>query len=90
MSKTVHLYPTAGAFILGEAAEEKDVSEADARRLLAYHPPAFTTDPPHRAATPTETPEPSTPVSATVTSSPTATDSPKATDFRALLKEVRD
>ena len=63
MAKTVHLYPVLGAFIPGVPAVECDVSPERAAELLAWYPPAFTTDPPDAPAEPTppdapaETPE---------------------------------
>lgn len=42
----VRLYPTADAFISGVPAVVTDVPREEAERLLAYQPPAFTTDPP--------------------------------------------
>lgn len=44
--KLVKLYPTGNAYILGEPAEEREVTEAEAKRLLRYDPPAYTTDKP--------------------------------------------
>jgi hypothetical protein len=44
--KLVTIYPTGDAYIAGVAAVEQEVSEAEAKKLLAYTPPAFTTDPP--------------------------------------------
>lgn len=42
----VRLYPTRDAFIPGVPAIEQDVTPERAEELLAYQPPAFTTDPP--------------------------------------------
>ena len=49
---TVHLYPTVQAHIPGVAAVECDVAPERAAELLAYFPPAFTTDPPDAPAEP--------------------------------------
>lgn len=46
MAKTVRLYPVPGAYIPGVPTAVIDVSAEEAERLLAYQPPAFTTDPP--------------------------------------------
>lgn len=43
---TVHLYPTGDYHIPGVPAVECDVTPERAAELLAYRPPAFTTDPP--------------------------------------------
>ena len=43
---TVHLYPTSDHHIGGVPAVEQDVTPERARELLAYAPPAFTTDTP--------------------------------------------
>ena len=40
------LYPTGTHYIAGVAAVECDVSPERAAELLAYSPPAFTTNPP--------------------------------------------
>lgn len=42
----VRLYPTRDAFISGVPAVVQDVTRDEAERLLAYQPPAFTTEPP--------------------------------------------
>jgi hypothetical protein len=58
---TVHLYPTNDAFIPGEPATERDVPAEEAKALLAYQPPAYTTSPPGEPAAealPAEEPEP--------------------------------
>lgn len=44
----VHLYPTPDFHIEGVPAAECDVTPDEAERLLAYYPPAFTTEPPFR------------------------------------------
>ncbi len=49
MSKTVRIYPVPGVSIMGVPAIEQDVTEAEAKRLLAYQPPAFTTERPKPA-----------------------------------------
>jgi hypothetical protein len=41
----VTIYPTEGAYIPGVPAVEQEVDQATADALLAYSPPAFTTDP---------------------------------------------
>lgn len=46
----VRLYPTRDAFISGVPAIEQDVTPEEAERLLAYQPPAFTTEPPGAVA----------------------------------------
>jgi len=50
----VRLYPTTGAYIPGEPAIERDVTSEEAERLLAYSPPAYTTEPPVVAPDPSE------------------------------------
>ena len=50
MSQKVRLYPTGTAFIDGVPAVVTDCTPAEAARLLAYQPPAFTTTPPDKAA----------------------------------------
>jgi hypothetical protein len=50
MAKTVRLYPVPGAYIAGVPAVVTDASAEEAQRLLAYTPPAFTTDPPEVAS----------------------------------------
>ena len=42
----VKLYPTANAYVLGEPAIEREVTETEAKRLLKYEPPIYTTTPP--------------------------------------------
>ncbi len=49
--KTVRLYPTGTAYIDGVPAVVIDVSPERAKELLAYFPPAFTTEPPAQPAT---------------------------------------
>lgn len=51
----VRLYPTGNAFIDGVPAVVTDCTPAEAARLLAYQPPAFTTTPPEPAKTPPPT-----------------------------------
>lgn len=54
----VRLYPTSDASIPGVPAEVQDVTPERAEELLAYQPPAFTTDPPPAADDqPTEAPK---------------------------------
>ena len=54
----VRLYPTTDASIPGVAAEVIDVTPERAVELLAYLPPAFTTDPPTKpASAPADTTE---------------------------------
>lgn len=45
-AKLVTIYPTGDFHIPGVPAVEQDVTPKRARELLAYRPPAFTTDPP--------------------------------------------
>lgn len=58
-TKRVRLYPTADATVPGVPAIEQDVTPEEAERLLAYSPPAFTTEPPGAVAAqqPTDPPE---------------------------------
>jgi hypothetical protein len=51
---TVRLYPTADAYIPGVPAVVTDCDPVTAEVLLAYSPPAFTTEPPAEPAQPTE------------------------------------
>ncbi len=44
--KLVHLYPLPDAFIPDVLAQECEVTEEEAARLLAYSPPAFSTNRP--------------------------------------------
>lgn len=44
MSETVRLFPVSGAFIVGEPAVEREVTPSEAKRLLRYQPPAYTTE----------------------------------------------
>lgn len=44
--KAVRLFPVPGAYINGEPAAEREVTEDEAERLLSYFPPAYTTTPP--------------------------------------------
>jgi hypothetical protein len=55
--KTVHIYPIEGVFIGGVPAIEQDVTEAEAKRLLEYKPPAFVIDPLYGAAEDKQHPE---------------------------------
>jgi len=57
MSK-VRLYPTGKAFIDGVPAVVTDCTPAEAERLLAYQPPAFTTTPPPGTPAVTDGPRP--------------------------------
>jgi hypothetical protein len=58
MAKLTTIYPTTGFYIPGVAAVVQEVSPERAAELLAYRPPAFTTDPPDEpAATPTDPPD---------------------------------
>lgn len=59
--ETVHLRPTVIAFIPGVPAVECDVSPERAAELLAWFPPAFTTDPPDAPAEPTPPDAPAEP-----------------------------
>lgn len=52
--KVVRLYPVPGAYIIGEPAAEREVSPAEAERLLAFKPPAYTKTPPKPPAAPAE------------------------------------
>lgn len=56
MTKFVRLYPTGDFYIPGVPAIEQDVSPERAAELLAYRPPAFTTDPPDQPAIEPESP----------------------------------
>lgn len=44
--EAVRLFPVPGAFIHGEPAVEREVSPAEAERLLSFRPAAFTKTPP--------------------------------------------
>lgn len=44
--ETVRLYPDPHHYVHGEPATVRDVSPAEAERLLAYRPPAYHTEPP--------------------------------------------
>lgn len=46
MADTVRIYPVPGAYLVGVPAIEQEVSEAEAKRLLKYDPPIFTTTKP--------------------------------------------
>lgn len=46
----VKLYPVPGAYVVGEPTDEREVTEAEAKRLLKYEPPIYTTTPPKKAA----------------------------------------
>lgn len=52
--RLTRLYPTAHSYIPGVPAIEQDVDEARAAELLAYTPPAFTTDPAEAATAPVQ------------------------------------
>lgn len=58
--KLVTLYPIPGAYLPGVPAVETEVSAREAKRLLKFDPPAFTTerppDPPEEPAASTEGP----------------------------------
>lgn len=58
-TETVHLTPTLDFHIPGVPAIEQDVTPERAAELLAYRPPAFTTDSPVVPAAPST--DPSTP-----------------------------
>jgi hypothetical protein len=58
---TVHLYPVEGASVYPYPADEIDVTAAEAKALLAYEPPAFTTEPPKGVKAKPEQPEEGTP-----------------------------
>lgn len=58
--KLIRIYPTGDFHIPGVPAIEQDVTPERAAELLAYRPPAFTTDPPGEPADePTDSEEPS-------------------------------
>lgn len=50
----VRLFPVPGNTIPGVPAIEQDVTPEQAAELLAYQPPAFTTDPPKPVTADTE------------------------------------
>lgn len=53
----VRLYPASGYHIPGVAHVVQDVTPERAAELLAYRPPAFTTDPPDEPAEPEGPPD---------------------------------
>lgn len=50
MTQKVRLYPLPGVFVDGIPHEVQDVSPAEAERLQAFTPAAFTTTPPDKKA----------------------------------------
>lgn len=54
--KLTRIYPTGDFYIPGVPAIEQDVTPERAAELLAYRPPAFTTDPPDQPAAKSKSP----------------------------------
>lgn len=64
----VHLYPDPYHFVDGEPHVERDVTEEEAERLLAYQPAAYHLDRPGSGPlTPAEEPDPPAPDEAAAT-----------------------